>query len=108
MLYMNINVLKISKYIYIYHNCDNQQPFKGIIEAAMVSTPKGFTENSPISLMTSSPVKKVCARKSLCMFTNVLDVNKKIAYRQVRASKSKRKAIKYGNTPWALKQKQKE
>ena len=39
------------------------------------------------------------------MFTNVLDMNKKTTYRQVGASKSKRKAIKYGNTPWALKQK---
>ena len=44
----------------------------------MVYTPEGFTNNSPISPMTSSPVKKPSARKSLCMFTNVLDVNKKL------------------------------
>ena len=41
------------------------------------------------------------------MLTNVLDVNKKTAYRQVGATKYKHKAIKYGNTPWTLKQKRK-
>ena len=43
--------------------------------------------------------KKTSAQKSLCMFTNVLDMNIKTAYRQVGAAKSKRKAIKFGNTP---------
>ena len=52
--------------------CDNQQQFKDILEAAMVSTPEGFTNNSRISPMKSSPVKKRSAQKSLCMFTNVL------------------------------------
>ena len=42
------------------------------------------------------------------MFTNILDVNKKNAYRRVGATKSKRKAIKFGNTPWALKQNEKD
>ena len=36
------------------------------------------------------------------MFTNVLDMNKKTAYRQVGAAKYKRKSIKYENTPWAF------
>ena len=44
----------------------------------MVSTPEGFTKNSPISPMTSSPVKKTSAQKSLCMFTNALDVKEKL------------------------------
>ena len=57
--------------------CDYQHQFKDILEAAMVSTPEGFTKKSPISPMTSSPVKKPSARKSLCMFTNILYVNKK-------------------------------
>ena len=56
--------------------CDNQQKFKYILEAAMASTPEGFTNNSPISPRTSTPVKKPSARKSLCMFTNVLEVKK--------------------------------
>ena len=45
--------------------------------------------------------------KKLCLFTNILDVKKKTATRWFRDDKSKRKEIKYGNTPWALKQKQK-
>ena len=44
----------------------------------MVSTLEGFTDNSFISPMKSSPVKKPSAQKSLCMFTNVLDVNEKM------------------------------
>ena len=60
--------------------CDNQKQFKYILDAAMVSAPEVFT---------------------------VLDVNKKTAYRQVEAAKSKRKTFKFGNTPWALKQNQK-
>ena len=41
------------------------------------------------------------------MFTNVLDVNKKTAYCRFGAAKYKHKEIKYGNAPWALKQKRK-
>ena len=41
------------------------------------------------------------------MFTNVLYVKKKTAYRQVGAAKSKHKAIKFRNTPWELKKKRK-
>ena len=73
----------------------------------MFSTPEGFNNNSPISPMTSTLVKKPSARKSLCMFTNVLEVKNKSSYCRVGAYKSKRKAIKILNTPWALKQKPK-
>ena len=38
--------------------CDYQLQFKDILEAAMVSTPEGFTKNSSISPRTSTPVKK--------------------------------------------------
>ena len=57
--------------------------------------------------MTSTPVKKPSAIKSLCLFTNILDVKKNSYTRQVGYAKSKRKATKYGTTPWALKQKRK-
>ena len=87
--------------------CDYKKQFKYILEADMVYTPEVSTNNSPISPMTSSPVKKPSAQKSLCMFTNVLDVNKKTAYRRFGAAKYKRKAIKFGNTPWALKNREK-
>ena len=41
--------------------CDDQKKLKNILEADMVSTPEGFTNNSHISPMTSSPVKKSSA-----------------------------------------------
>ena len=86
--------------------CDNQKQFKDIIEAGMVSTPEIFTNDIPISPMTLTPVKKPRAQKSLCLFNNILDM-KKTAPRRVGDVKSKRKAIKYVNTPWAFKQKRK-
>ena len=73
----------------------------------MVSTPEGFTNNSPRSPMKPTPVKEPSARKSLCLFTNILDVKNKTATRPVGAVKSKRKKIKSGTTPWALKPKRK-
>ena len=54
--------------------CDDQQNLKDIIDAAILSTPKGVIDNSPNVHMTSKPVKKPSARKSLCLFTNILDV----------------------------------
>ena len=71
----------------------------------MIFTPKGFTDNSPISPMKLTPVKKPSARKSLCLFTNILNVKNKTATRRVRDAKSKRKAIRYVTTPWAFKSK---
>ena len=53
----------------------------------------------PIYPMNPTPVKKPSARKSLYMFSNVLDVNKKTAYRRFGAAKYKHKAIKYVNKP---------
>ena len=58
--------------------CDDKKKIKDILDAAMVSTPEGFTDNSPISPITSTPVKKPSARKSLCMFTNILMRKKKL------------------------------
>ena len=73
----------------------------------MISNPEGFTDNSPIYPMTSTPVKKPSTIKSLCLFTNILDVKKESAYRWVGAAKYECKEIKYGTTPWSLKQNQK-
>ena len=73
----------------------------------MIYNPEGFTYDSPISPMKSTPLKKPSARKSLCLFNNLLVVKKKTATRRVGAARSKRKEIKYGTTPWALKQNRK-
>ena len=49
---------KIKKLYKHAGKCDNQQKLQDILESAMVSTPEGFTNRSPIYPMTSSPVKK--------------------------------------------------
>ena len=67
--------------------CDDQQNLKDVLDATMVSTPEGVTNNSPNVPMTSTPVKKPSARKSLCLFTNILDVKLKIAKRRVGSEK---------------------
>ena len=77
--------------------CDDQLQFKAIIEELIVSTPERFTDNIPISPGPPMIVKKCSARKSLHLFTEVLDVKNKTSVRQVVACKSKRKAIKSGS-----------
>ena len=85
--------------------CDEQQNLKDIIDAAMVSTLEGFTYNIPNVPMTSTPVKKPSARKSLCLFTNILDVKPKTEKRRIVAAKSKRRAMKVGTIQWTKKTK---
>ena len=92
MLYMNTNVYKQSS------KCDNQKQLKDIPEADIVSTPEGFTDNSPISTMTSTSINKPSAQKSLCLFTNIFEV-KKPYYRRVGSAKYKRNAIEFVNKP---------
>ena len=58
--------------------CNDQQQFKDILEAAMVYTPEGFTDKITRSPMTPTPVKKPIARKSVCLFTNILYVKRKL------------------------------
>ena len=69
---MNTNVYKQSS------KCDNQKQLKDIPEADIVSTPELFTDNSPISTMTPTPINKPSAQKSLCLFTNILYVKIKL------------------------------
>ena len=68
--YLN-NILKIYQHAV---KCDNRQHLKDIIDADMMSNTEGVTYNSPNVPMTSTPVKKPSARKSLCLFTNIFDV----------------------------------
>ena len=83
--------------------CDYQQFLKDIIDAAMVSTPEGFTDNSPNAPMKSTPVKKPIARKSLFLFTNRLNVKPKTSKRGIGAAKSKRRTMKVGTSLWTKK-----
>ena len=72
-------------------NCDDQQQFKDILKDAMVYTYEGFTDNSPRYPMTPTPVKKPSARKSLCLFTNILYVKNKTPIHRVIVAKSSHK-----------------
>ena len=78
---------------------DDQQQLKDILVAAMVSAPEVFTYNTPIYPMTPPTLKKLSARKSFCIFTNISDTKKKTAIRQVGDAISERKAINSGTTP---------
>ena len=57
--------------------------------------------------MSSKPVKKLSARKSLRLFTNVLDVKPTTAKRRFVAAKLKRKSMKVCNSLWTKKTKRK-
>ena len=72
---------KIKKLYKQAGKCDDQQQFENIFEDAIVYTPEGFTSDSPIYPMKSTPVKKPCDRRSLRMFTNIFDVKKRRAAR---------------------------
>ena len=85
--------------------CDDQQNIKDILEAALLSTPEGFKDNSPNVHTPSTPVKKPIARKSLCLFTNILDVKPKTAKHRFVGAKSRSKAMKVGNSLWKKKRK---
>ena len=37
--------------------CDDQQQYKAVIKAAMISTPEGFNDNSTISFGPYVPIK---------------------------------------------------
>ena len=67
----------------------------------MVYTPDIFIDNSPISPGTPMIVKKCIARKSIRLFTEVLDVKNKTAVRRVYAPKLKSEAIIAGNMFWS-------
>ena len=78
------NIKKLYKHA---GKCDYQQQFKDFIEAVMVYTPELLTNYSPISPMTSTPVKKPSDRISICLFTNILDVKKKTSTHRIGAAK---------------------
>ena len=91
---------------YIYQHagkCDDQQNLKDILDAAILSTPEGVKDNIHNVHMTSTPVKKPSSRKSLCLFTNILDVQPKTTKRRFVAEKSRLKDIKLCNSLWTQK-----
>ena len=65
--------------------CDHQQNLMDIIGASVLYNPEGVTDNIPNVHMTSTSVKKPSAMKSLCLFTNILDIKPKTEKRRVVA-----------------------
>ena len=57
--------------------CENQQNLKDILDSDMVLTTEEVADDITNVPMTSTPVKKPSARKSLCLFTSIFDVKKK-------------------------------
>ena len=58
----------------VYQNvgkCDDQKKLKDILEADLLSTPVGFTDNSPNVHMPSTPVMKQSASKSLSFHQHI-------------------------------------
>ena len=96
------NIKKIYQHA---EKCDDKQNLKDIIDDAILYTPEGVTDNSPNVHMTSKPVKKPSYRKSLCLFTNILDVKPATAKRRFVAAKLKRKSMKVCNSLWKKKDK---
>ena len=88
--------------------CDYQQNLKDILDYAMVLTPEEVTYDSPNVPMTYTPVKKPSSRKSLCLFTNILNVEKNPSKICVGAAKSKRRSMKVGNIMCTNKKRRKE
>ena len=66
--------------------CDDQQNLKNFLYTAMVLTPEGVTDNSFNLPIISTPVKKPSTGKSLCLFTNILDVKQKTEKRHIVAA----------------------
>ena len=56
---------------------DDQHKYKAILEAAMVSFPKGLTDNTPLAVDTLGTLKNSGSRKSLRQFSTILDVTQK-------------------------------
>ena len=81
---------------------DNQQQYKSIIEAAMVSTSEWFYVNSPMSPSHSVIVKKSTAIKSIPWFPEAFDINHKTDVLRLCAAKWDIKEIIVGSMLWSV------
>ena len=80
--------------------CYDQQNLKDILDDVMVSTPEEVTDDSPNVPVTSEPVKKPSARKSLCLSANILNDKKKTEKLRIGAAKYRLRSMKVGNSLW--------
>ena len=101
-MYEHMCLENIKKIYKIADKYDNHQPYKAIIEAEMVSTPEGGTDNITIFPSQSVTVKIPSARKSLHQFLEALDVKHINSVHRLGAVKSKYRVIIAGNTMWPI------
>ena len=99
-MYKHIFLENIKKLYTSAGNSDDQLQIKAILEVSVVSNPERLSDSSPISLGPPMNFKNYSARKPLCLFTEVLDVKKKISVRRVGAHKSNGKAIRGDSMLW--------
>ena len=76
----------------------NEHQYKVIVEVYTVSTPEYITNNSPIEVAASVISNKPSAIKSLCHFSDPFYVKQKTSFHKLDDDKTKRKAIRKGNS----------
>ena len=72
--------VKYQETIHIFSKHNDQLQFIDIIQVSMVSTPEIFTDNSPMSPGPPMILRNHIARKSIYLFTEVLDVKNKLMF----------------------------
>ena len=100
-IYEHISLESIKKLCKFSGKFDNQQHYKAILGASMVSIPEGFTESIPMSHTQYVTVKNPSARKSLRHFLDTFEVKPKTNVRRFCDPKSKCKAIISGSMLWS-------
>ena len=78
---------RVKKFYKTAGKCDDQQHYKAILEAVMVSTPDKFTDNGSMSFVSYMPVKQLNTRKSLHRFSEILDAKPNTYVRMLCAGK---------------------
>ena len=92
-----LNIKKLYKYSV---KCDDQQHYKDIIEADMVSTSEGLTDNIPLSPGPYVTVRNPSASKSLHQPSEVFYFKYKTAVYRSGGAKSRRKSIRAVSMLW--------
>ena len=82
--------------------CDDQQKYKVILEAYIVSTPEGLVDNILMDVSTSGTLKNPSARKSRSRFLALLDIIQKNECTQNGSSKKKRYYIWTVSALWYI------
>ena len=80
---------------------EDQQKYKAIIEAALVSKTEGCTKKIPMAPNPYESTQNPGSIKPLLQFTETLDVKHNTDVRGFFAAKAKRKAIKKLNVLWS-------